>query len=237
MQLILVIQETFITSDSYISGESTLNRVIILFWLCSTFWMRLLQVASFAMKHVCIGTEGDTTEWARAARHELFLSFSHSYIHSMAKNPPPLGASDGHDQKVNLLSYWHDSTSKHQSCAFPQFLSFCYFHSLSQQCTSLMVLVKSKSDTSQRASARHELDFSSVSLVHSVHLLVKTCFWNPKRKYRDAPIIYPPTHVDMNQQASARHEPDLHFFNIHLNLDFGTLSRELWRKDRCLTFI
>ena len=33
----------------------------------------------------------------------------------------------------------------------------------------------------------------------------------------------------------------LAFSNIHLNLDFGTLSRELWRKDlvtdRCLTFI
>ena len=34
------------------------NELRKLFLISSTFWMRPLQVASFAVKHVCIGTEG-----------------------------------------------------------------------------------------------------------------------------------------------------------------------------------
>ena len=115
-----------------------------------------------------------------------------------------------------LICFLIDATQR-ANTRHKRFFSFSQFldiHSIDQKCISLMLSVKSKSDTTQWVSAtRHELDFSSFSPIHSVLLLVKTFFWNPKRKYRGPPIIHP-SYMDINQHSSARHELDLHFLTF-----------------------
>ena len=85
--------------------------------------------------------------------------------------------------KVDLL--WQDSTSRHHhqetDITFSPVSLPHYIHSL----VSDGLLVQSQSAfllTRLNEPDRHELDFSSVSIIHSVHLLVKTCFLESQKK-------------------------------------------------------